>query len=132
MLAEDKRFAAHFISRVYCTALVVWCVGSALSAIMGVTIITSFAAGGLLSVLFLVAQERMAKAVIGMPSFRQVRRLVRLSLLKYLGVCVAVWLLLRHQMMNPFAFCAGILLVPAAMCFQWGMMVVRASVAERR
>jgi len=93
---------------------------------VGVTAVVGFATGGALSMLLLVAQERMVKAVLARPGPRRVRRFVWLSLLKYPGVCAVIWLLLRYQMMNPFAFCAGILLVPAAICFQAAMLALGA------
>lgn len=124
MPVEDQGFDARFLPRVYWTAIVVWCIGSALLAMAGVTAVVGFAAGGALSLLLLVAQERMVKAVFARPGPRWVRRFVWFSLLKYPGVCAAIWLLLRYQMMNPFAFCAGVLLVPAAICFQAAVLAL--------
>ena len=131
MLADDRLFDARILlPRVYRTAIFVWCLGSALLAMAGATVVVGFATGGALSLLLLVAQERMVKAVLARPGPRPVRKFVLLSLLKYLGVCAAIWLLLRYQMMNPFAFCAGILLVPAAIWFQAAMMALGAPQAS--
>ena len=127
MTAKDQVFDSRFLAGVYGTGIVLWCLGSALLATKGLMAVAGFALGGALSLVLLVAQERMVRALLGRPGRRPVRRFLWLSLLKYPAICAAIGLALRYQVINPLALCAGILLVPAAMSLQAATMALRGS-----
>lgn len=122
MSAEDIPSDPRFLSRVYLTAIIAWSIGSALLVMAGAKAVVGFAAAGALSLLLLAAQERMVKPFFSPGGSIYVGKFVWLSLVKYICAFTAIGLLIRFRLINPLAFCIGILLVPGAICLQAAMM----------
>jgi len=125
MAAERYLLDSRFLSSVYKLAIAILLLGSVLLVPVGVTAVTGFAAAGVLSLLLLVAQERMIRALLAQHHSGSVRKFIWLSVLKYLGVFVVIGLLLRYQAINPIALCVGILLVPVSICLRAAVIAIR-------